>query len=63
MTLKTTPGKLLQTSSVNTPWKEKSIPFLGGRPIRDTIITSDDIMNLIIACHTCRNLDEFFSVT
>jgi hypothetical protein len=60
MTSKVTPEKLLQTSHTQTSWKERTIPFLGGRPVRDSVITSDDIMNLIIACHTCRNLDEFF---
>lgn len=32
--------------------KDEYIPFLGGRPERDTIITQDDITNLIIALNT-----------
>ena len=38
------------------------IPFLGGRPERDTIIGSDDIMNLQIALETCKTFKEFFAV-
>lgn len=32
--------------------KDEYIPFLGGRPERDTIINQDDITNLIIALNT-----------
>ncbi len=35
------------------------IPLLGGRPEREAIISSDDIVNLQIALHTCTSLDEF----
>ena len=63
MISKTTPEKVLTTGTPNVSWIGKTIPFLGGRPQRDSIINSDDIMNLIIACNTCSSLDEFFKVT
>ena len=31
---------------------ESVIPFLGGRPDRKTVISKDDILNLIITLHT-----------
>ena len=39
--------------------KKDYIPFLGGRPERETIIAKDDIMNLEITLNTCSTLDEF----
>jgi len=62
MISKITPEKMVSASSTETSWKEKTIPFLGGRPKRDNIINSDDIMNLIIACNTCRTLEDFFQL-
>jgi hypothetical protein len=38
----------------------KTIPFLGGRPVHDTVIGADDIVNLNIALNTCSTLEEFF---
>lgn len=38
------------------------IPFMGGRPERDIVINSDDIINLQIAFGTCKTLKEFFAV-
>ena len=35
------------------------IPFLGGRPHRETIINSDDILNLSILLNTTDSVDEF----
>lgn len=63
MISKVTPEKVTRTSSKETSLIGKTIPFMGGRPQRDLIISSDDITNLIIACNTCRNLEEFFTVT
>ena len=39
--------------------KEDYIPFLGGRPVRDTAISQDDVVNLLIALNTSRSLEEF----
>ncbi len=39
------------------------IPFLGGRPKRDSTINQDDILNLQIALFTSRTLEEFLSIT
>jgi hypothetical protein len=39
--------------------KKDYIPFLGGRPQRQTIIGKDDIMNLEITLNTCLTVDEF----
>lgn len=38
---------------------DRYIPFLQGRPQRLVAIDSDDVLNLIIALHTCRSLDDF----
>lgn len=38
------------------------IPFLEGRPERDTIINKEDILNLKIALNTAKSLQDFFSV-
>jgi hypothetical protein len=35
------------------------IPFLGGRPKRENPICRDDIVNLMIALHKSRTLNEF----
>ena len=34
------------------------IPFLGGRPQRETVIGLDDVINLVIALHTSDSLEE-----
>jgi hypothetical protein len=39
--------------------KKDYIPFLGGRPERQTIIGKDDILNLEITLNTCSTVDEF----
>jgi hypothetical protein len=39
--------------------KKDYIPFLGGRPERETIVGKDDIMNLEITLNTCSTVDEF----
>ena len=62
MISKITPNKINPTSS-NVSWVEKTIPFLGGRPERESTIGSDDIVNLVIACNTCGTLEEFFHLT
>ena len=63
MISKTTPEKVLKTGTANDSLIGKAIPFLGGRPQRESIINSDDIVNLLIACNTCSTLEEFFKVT
>jgi hypothetical protein len=39
--------------------KPDYIPFLGGRPKRQTVIGKEDIMNLEIALYTSANVQEF----
>jgi hypothetical protein len=39
--------------------RDEYIPFLGGRPSREKIISEDDITNLIIALNTAKSLDVF----
>lgn len=39
--------------------REEYIPFLEGRPHRDSIISEDDITNLIIALNTAKSLEVF----
>jgi hypothetical protein len=39
--------------------KKDYIPFLGGRPKRETIISKEDIMNLAITLNTCASVEEF----
>ncbi|MCU0609607.1 MAG: hypothetical protein MUF22_07565 [Chitinispirillaceae bacterium] len=35
------------------------IPFLGGRPKRETVISSDDVINLTIRLNTVDQVEEF----
>ncbi|HUI91351.1 MAG TPA: hypothetical protein VLX68_03795 [Chitinivibrionales bacterium] len=37
---------------------KRRIPFLCGRPRRETAIDHDDSLNLEIALHTCKTVDE-----
>jgi hypothetical protein len=37
------------------------IPFLGGRPNRETVINMDDIVNLEILLNTTKSVDEFLN--
>ncbi|MFP4417135.1 MAG: hypothetical protein ACOC4C_04520 [Fibrobacterota bacterium] len=39
--------------------RRKQIPFLKGRPKRNTTIGDDDLTNLRIALNTAKTLDEF----
>lgn len=39
--------------------KADYIPFLGGRPSRDTVIGREDVLNLKIALHTSHSVEEF----
>jgi hypothetical protein len=41
--------------------KKDFIPFLGGRPKRETIIGKDDIMNLAITLNICASVEEFLA--
>lgn len=36
-----------------------SIPFLGGRPERDTVISHDEIVNLMILLNTVSTVESF----
>jgi hypothetical protein len=38
------------------------IPFLEGRPKRETAIDHDDLLNLAIALNTCKTVEEFLRV-
>jgi len=42
--------------------KEGYIPFLSGRPDRNTVIGSDDVLNLRIALNTTGSVEEFLKV-
>lgn len=39
--------------------KPDYIPFLGGRPARETVISKDDVLNLSILLNTTRSVDFF----
>jgi len=39
--------------------KPDYIPFLGGRPDRETVIRKDDLINLEITINTCTTVEEF----
>ena len=41
--------------------KSDYIPFLGGRPVRNTVIGDEDLLNLRIALNTSTSLEEFMS--
>lgn len=58
-----TPQKVSKEKSVVLQRVEMHIPFLAGRPQRETTIDHDDYTNLQIAFNTCRSLDEFLEVT
>ncbi|MBN1308696.1 MAG: hypothetical protein JXA18_12305 [Chitinispirillaceae bacterium] len=60
---KITPDNIINPASFDVSRVEKTIPFLGGRPDRESPIGSDDIVNLVIACNTCSTLEEFFHLT
>lgn len=38
------------------------IPFLSGRPERDTIISVDEIINLTISLNVTKSVDEFLQL-
>lgn len=41
---------------------KKCIPFLEGRPQRDTVIGEDDILNLKIALETAKSFSAFLEM-
>jgi hypothetical protein len=43
--------------------KSDYIPFLSGRPKRETVIGQDDLMNLEIVLNTTSTVDEFINGT
>ncbi len=58
-----TPEKVSKEKSVMFSRVEMHIPFLAGRPPRETAIGHDDCLNLQIAFYTSKSLDEFLEVT
>lgn len=44
---------------IDLPRTNSYIPFLTGRPRRDTTINSDDLINLQIAFFTSKTLEDF----
>jgi hypothetical protein len=40
---------------------QSKIPFLKGRPKRNTAIDREDCINLEIALHTCKTVDELLN--
>lgn len=51
--------KIKKEKKSDLPKTNSFIPFLTGRPRRDSAIDTDDIMNLQIAIFTCKSFDEF----
>jgi len=46
------------------PWlRHPQIAWLAGRPDRETVISTDDILNLQIALNTAQDLEEFCALT
>jgi hypothetical protein len=39
--------------------REDYIPFMGGKPDRNTVIDTEDVTNLIISLNTSKSLEEF----
>jgi hypothetical protein len=42
--------------------KADYIPFLGGRPNRETVISNEDILNLSIALSTAKSFENFLEM-
>ncbi len=57
-------GKSLENRKTPSEEKEhalslaRSIPYLEGRPNRETAINHDDLLNLEIALNTCESVEE-----
>ena len=47
--------------SLNKVLSEEYIPFLEGRPKRETIIGNNDLTNLKIALNTFKSLEDFLT--
>jgi hypothetical protein len=41
--------------------KEGYIPFLGGRPEREKVISADDVLNMAISLNTTTTVEDFLS--
>lgn len=56
--------EILNRSEFNTDadLNKKIIPFLEGRPKRETVINHEDILNLKIAANTATSLSEFLAL-
>ncbi|OGJ89568.1 MAG: hypothetical protein A2487_03705 [Candidatus Raymondbacteria bacterium RifOxyC12_full_50_8] len=50
-----------RTVKLENVMDKKYIPFLTGRPVRESPIDNDDIINLKIALHVSSNVDELLS--
>ncbi len=53
--------KKLEKKRISRPLVKKVIPFLHGRPSRESIIEDDDLLNLSIALNTCKSTEEFIN--
>ena len=53
--------KLEKALKLATPVKKDFIPLFSGRPLRDTVIGKEEILNLEIALNTARSLEEFIA--
>ena len=41
---------------------KEHIPFGKGKPKRDTVIKTDDVVNLVIALNTAKSMEEFLMI-
>ncbi len=53
--------KVKKEKKSDLPKTNSFIPFLTGRPRRDSAIDTDDIMNLQIAIFTSKSFEEFLA--
>lgn len=51
-----------RTDAAHELKKDHFIPFLEGRPNRDSAINTEDLLNLKIALNTAKSLDDFLSL-
>ncbi|MDG5813603.1 hypothetical protein QA601_00790 [Chitinispirillales bacterium ANBcel5] len=56
------PGRIKKEKRVEEQ-RKRAIPFLRGRPERETAIGADDITNLVIALYASKSLEEFLRKT
>lgn len=51
--------RIIKLEEIN---KKDYIPFLGGRPKRNNIITKDEILDLKILLNTTKSVEEFLEL-